>query len=301
MDKLIAMRSFVEVANTASFTKAADHLNLSRLQVSRHVQELEEWLQQRLLHRTTRKVSLTAAGEDALVRCEQVLNQVADLEVRAQEQSTSLRGSIRVAAPIGFAQNLLLEAITAFTALHPQVMFDVLASDRLSQLVDERVDIALRFTAQPDEQLIARRLMQIDTVVCASPDYVQHHPAIRVPEDLVQHNCFVHLHHATWDFFRQDQHRAVNVSGNITANDMEMLRRAALQHQGVVRLPCDLANPLLREGKLVQLLPEYRCPGSALWAVYLSRSYQTPLVRQFINFIAERWKEDLVAPSTGLQ
>lgn len=296
MDRLTAMRSFVEVANTGSFTKAADNLTLSRLQVTRHVQEIEDWLKQRLLHRTTRKVSLTAAGEEALTRCEQILDQTAELEIRALEQSQSLTGSIRISAPIGLAQHLLLDTVEAFTELHPQVTIDILASDRLSQLVDDRVDVALRFTQQPDESLIARRLIQVDTVVCASPQYLQTHDPIIEPADLSRHNCFVHLTNHTWDLVRDNQHFSVRVSGTVRANDMEILRSAALHHKGVVWLPCDLANPSLRRGELVKVLADYHSPSSHLWAVYLSRSYQTPLVRQFIDFVAERWQDDICVP-----
>ncbi|WP_275724684.1 LysR family transcriptional regulator [Vibrio furnissii] len=296
MDRLTAMRSFVEVANTGSFTKAADNLTLSRLQVTRHVQEIEDWLKQRLLHRTTRKVSLTAAGEEALTRCEQILDQTAELEIRALEQSQSLTGSIRISAPIGLAQHLLLDTVEAFTELHPQVTIDILASDRLSQLVDDRVDVALRFTQQPDESLIARRLIQVDTVVCASPQYLQTHDPIIEPADLSRHNCFVHFTNHTWDLVRDNQHFSVRVSGTVRANDMEILRSAALHHKGVVWLPCDLANPCLRRGELVKVLADYHSPSSHLWAVYLSRSYQTPLVRQFIDFVAERWQDDIRVP-----
>ncbi|ASK53819.1 LysR family transcriptional regulator [Vibrio tarriae] len=296
MDRLTAMRSFIEVANTASFTQAADNLNLSRLQVSRHVQEIEDWLKQRLLHRTTRRVSLTAAGEEALQRCEQILHQTMELEMRALEQSGALRGSIRISAPIGLTQNMLLDAVIAFTDLHPQVHFDVLASDRFSQLVDERVDIALRFTQQPDENLIARRLLEVGMVVCATQEYLVQHAPIELPQDLAHHNCLVHISGNKWDFVKNNEQFSVLVNGNIRANDMGTLCRAALNHKGIIRLPCDLANPLLQAGQLQALLPNYYLPSSSIWAVYLSRSYQTPLVRQFIDFLAERWQEDLLWP-----
>ncbi|GIA93134.1 transcriptional regulator, LysR family [Vibrio cholerae] len=238
MDRLTAMRSFIEVANTASFTQAADNLNLSRLQVSRHVQEIEDWLKQRLLHRTTRRVSLTAAGEEALQRCEQILHQTMELEMRALEQSGALRGSIRISAPIGLTQNMLLDAVQAFTDLHPQVHFDVLASDRFSQLVDERVDIALRFTQQPDENLIARRLLEVGMVVCATQEYLAQHAPIELPQDLAHHNCLVHISGNKWDFVKNNEQFSVLVNGNIRANDMGTLCRAALNHKGIIRLPC---------------------------------------------------------------
>lgn len=293
MDRLTAMRSFIEVANTCSFTKAADNLNLSRLQVSRHVQELEAWLKQRLIHRTTRRVSLTQAGESALQRCEQILYQTTELELKALEQIDQLTGTIRLAAPIGLAQTRLLDVVTAFNDQHPHVVVDILASDRFSQLVDERVDIALRFTPQPDNSLIAKRLIDIDSVICVSPEYLTRQPAIKHPDDLKQHNCFVHLNVNKWHFIHNNQSMTVPVKGNLCANDALLLAHAAIKGKGVVRLPCDLANPFIALQQLSPILLDYRIPSTTLWAVYLSRSYQTTLVRRFIDFLSERWQHDI--------
>jgi len=293
MDRLTAMRSFVEVANSASFTKAAEQLGLNRLQVSRHVQELESWLQQRLLHRTTRKVSLTIAGEETLRRCEQILHETAELEVSALHRTQHLSGTIRVASPIGLAQGLLLDVVDGFTKTNPDVTIEVLTSDSFSQLVDERIDIALRFTTQPDESLIARKLMNIDSVVCASPAYLKQHSLPIAPNDLREHNCFVHLGATRWDFIQNNQHYAVDVKGNIKANDLGTLQRLAIRGKGLIRLPCDLANPLICSGQLTPLLADYTIPNSSLWAVYLSRSYQLPVVRQFIDYMTKCWQEDI--------
>ncbi|POF53899.1 LysR family transcriptional regulator, partial [Vibrio vulnificus] len=115
MDRLDAIKSFIEVANCRSFTQAAETLSLSRLQVTRHVQEVESWLQQRLLHRTTRKVSLTHAGEQAFIRCQRILDEAAALELDAVQSRDSLTGSIRISAPIGFSQHHLIDAVSAFT------------------------------------------------------------------------------------------------------------------------------------------------------------------------------------------
>lgn len=293
MDRLTAMRSFIEVANTCSFTKAAENLNLSRLQVSRHVQELEAWLKQRLIHRTTRRVSLTQAGESALQHCEQILYQTTELELKALEPVNQLTGTIRVAAPIGLAQALLLEAVSLFTDLYPNVVVDILASDRFSQLVDERVDIALRFTDQPDDSLIAKRLMVIDSVICVAPEYFTQHASIQHPDDLKQHNCFVHLNANKWHFIRDNQSLMVPVSGNLCANDARLLALAATKGKGVVRLPCDLANPFIAQQQLTPILLDYRMPSTTLWAVYLSRSYQTTLVRRFIDFLSAQWQHNI--------
>ncbi len=294
MDRLTAMRTFVEVAKTASFTLASEHLAMSRLQVSRHVQEMESWLQQRLLHRTTRKVSLTSVGEEVLKQCELILHQAGELESHALLQSQQLTGSIRIAAPIGLAQGLLLDVIAEFTQDHPQVKIDILASDSMSQLVDERVDVALRYTNEPDENLIARKLLALDSVICASPEYLQQHGEPITPQELAQHNCFIHQQYKQWRFVKDNQHYPVQVSGNVSANELGTLSRLAVRGKGIVLLPCDLANPLIEAGKLTVILSNYTLPTTYLWAVYLSRSYQLPVVRQFINYIAESWDKDIV-------
>ncbi|NOH98291.1 LysR family transcriptional regulator [Vibrio sp. 99-70-13A1] len=293
MDKLTAMRSFVEVANCASFTQAAEHLGLSRLQVSRHVQEIEAWLKQRLLHRTTRKVSLTTAGEEALNRCEKILYETTELELTALNRNDQLSGTIRVAAPIGLTQNILLDVVEQFTELHPNITVELFASDHFAQLVDERIDIALRYTDQPDDSLIARKLMVIDSVVCASAKYLSKYGEPQHIDDLKDHNCFRHLGASSWTFVKDNQHKAVEVKGTIIANDIGVLARAAQHGKGIVHLPCDLANPLINSGKLQPILSEFVVPSSVLWAVYLSRSYQLPIVRQFIDFVAQSWSSDI--------
>lgn len=297
MDRLNAMRSFVEVANCSSFTQAADHLGMSRLQVSRHVQEIENWLKQRLLHRTTRKVSLTTAGEAALIRCERILHEAAELEVSALNMTNQLSGVIRISAPIALTQHLLLDVVEAFTELHPQVTIELFASDRFTQLVDERIDIALRYTDSPDESLIARKLMKIESVICAAPSYLELNAPIETISDLKAHNCFRHLDVSKWQFVKDNQQHSVDVSGTITANDVGVLVQATCRGKGIARLPCDIANPIIERGQLVPILTEYVVPTSTLWAVYLSRSYQLPVVRQFIDFVADTWSQDIVRPS----
>ncbi|WP_241909715.1 LysR substrate-binding domain-containing protein, partial [Vibrio sp. 10N.261.55.A7] len=112
-------------------------------------------------------------------------------------------------------------------------------------------------------------------------------------EELTKHNCFLHLDSSTWEFTKDNQQKSVDISGNIKANDIGVLSLAAQHGKGIVRLPCDLANPLIREHKLTRILADYSAPSSVLWAVYLSRSYQLPVVRQFIDFLANEWSEDI--------
>lgn len=293
MDRIAAIRSFIEVANCGSFTKAAEHLDLSRLQVSRHIQEIEQWLSLRLLHRTTRSVSLTLQGEETLQYCQRVLSEVAAMESRANSHNSELVGSIRIATPIGLGQHSLFDVVDRFVKLHPKVNIQLLMSDSFAQLVDERVDVALRYTEQPDDNLIARKLMRIDAVLCAAPSYLAQTQPLREPVDLLSHNCLIHSSQQHWPFLKQRQSELIKPMGNLMANEMGVLVSAALRGHGIAYLPCDLANPYLASGQLQEVLPEYTAPGQTLWAVYLSRSYQQALVRAFIDFTAQQWQLDI--------
>ncbi|GMM83093.1 LysR family transcriptional regulator [Pseudoalteromonas sp. MTN2-4] len=294
MDRITAIKSFVEVAHLTSFTKAAKRLGLSRLQVTRHVQELEQWLEQRLLHRTTRKVSLTQHGEQALQRFERILDETSALIAESTEGRQTLSGTVRISSPIGFAQNMLVNAVSQFIAQHPNVKIDIHASDSFSNLVEQRIDIALRYTNTPDENLIARRLMVIGACVCASPEYLKKHRAPEKPEALAEYPCLVHLSHDKWRFMKAEQSVEVKVNGPLVCNDVPTLVQAAMNGTGIAWLPYDIARSYITEKKLVPILQDYKIENNQLWAVYLSRSYQSPVVRAFIDFVAELWQEDIV-------
>lgn len=294
MDRITAIKSFVEVAHLSSFTKAAERLGLSRLQVTRHVQELEQWLEQRLLHRTTRKVSLTQHGEQALLRFERILNETSALIAESTEGRQTLSGTVRISSPIGFAQNMLVNAVSQFIAQHPNVKIDIHASDSFSNLVEQRIDIALRYTNTPDENLIARRLMTIGACVCASAGYLENHSEPTRPEELKSHACLVHLSHDKWRFIKAEQSVEVKVNGPLVCNDVPTLVQAAMNGTGIAWLPYDIARDYIEEQKLVPILQDYHIESSQLWAVYLSRSYQSPVVRAFIDFVAQQWQEDIL-------
>lgn len=254
MDKFSALKSFVEVANCGSFTKAAQQLDLNRVLVTRQVKELEDWLNIRLLNRTTRRVSLTAPGHDVMAHCDRILNEVAGLKALASSHNQHLMGEIRLASPIGLGQNMLFDAVQSFCTLHPNVTIELVVSDSHAQLVDERIDVALRFTQQPDDTLIARPLMSISSVVCASTDYLSNHTKVDDPSQLSQHNCLIHLNYDNWSFIEEKNLTTIKVSGNFKANDVGVLVKAALSDQGIVNLPCDIANEYLADKRLVQVL-----------------------------------------------
>src|SRR5688572_18009675 len=189
MDRFNAMRVFVEVADRGSITLAAEALQMSRAMASRYLESLEQWMGARLLHRTTRRVSLTDAGQDALPRCRQVLELSDEVQATAGARRSQPTGTLRITTSLSFAQSQLTSAVADFLALHPRTRVELITLDRAVNLVEERVDLAVRITNRLDDSFVARRLAICRSVVCASPRYVERHGAPETPEQLRAHRC----------------------------------------------------------------------------------------------------------------
>lgn len=294
MDRIVAAKVFVEIVDRGSMTAAADALDMSRAMVSRYLVELERWLGARLLHRTTRRISLTGAGEATLPHCRELADLGATMQSAVAERSPTPRGQIRVTSSASFGQSYLAGAVADYVARYPLTSVDLLLVDRTVNLVEERVDLAIRIARELDPNLIARRLSVCRSVLCASPAYVAAHGAPQRPEDLAAHNCLTHHYvgKSLWHLQRDGKTFAVAVSGSISANEATVLQEAALANAGIAMLPTYQTAPLLRSGALVTLLPDYELETMGIYGVYASRRQVPPIVRTFIDFLAERLGEE---------
>ncbi|MCK3832049.1 LysR family transcriptional regulator [Pseudomonas fluorescens] len=293
MDRLQAMRVFVTVVDLGSQSAAADHLDLSRPVVSRYLAELEDWVGARLLHRTTRKLSLTAAGSETLPRCRQLLELCADMQAAVSEPDDAPRGLLRLSVSTSFGQAQLGAAIAEYVKRYPLVTVDLQMLDRTVNLVDERIDLAIRTSNDLDPNLIARRLTVCRSVVCATPAYLREHPAPQKVEDLARHNCLTHSYfgRSLWHFEEQGEHVSVPVHGNITANEASTLLRITLAGAGVAMLPSYQAGDLIRSGELVRLLPAAEPRQMNIYAVYASRKHMPSALRSLLDFLVLRFPE----------
>ncbi|HRM64772.1 MAG TPA: LysR family transcriptional regulator, partial [Acidovorax temperans] len=240
MDRLTAMRVFAEVATSGSFSATADKLDMSRAMVTRYVAEMEQWLQARLLQRTTRSVTLTDAGELALRRCQQMLALTTDLEEEtATTAEGELRGQLRLTCSVSFAYAQLGAAIADFLARHPQLKIDLDASEGSLNLVERRIDLAIRISAEPDSMLIGRPLAQCDSVLVASPAYLAAHGTPQQPADLARHRClsYANFGKSVWQLSRGDVVERVSVTSPFSANEATTLMRAALAGGGIALQP----------------------------------------------------------------
>lgn len=292
MDRITAMQVFVSVVDSGSQSAAADQLDLSRPVVSRYLAELEEWAGARLLHRTTRKLSLTAAGAEMLPRCRQMLELATDMKNVVAIPEHAPQGLLRITVSTSFGQAQLAAAVAEYVKLYPGVTVDMLLLDRVVNLVEERIDLAIRISKELDPNLIARRLTVCRSVVCASPAYLREHGMPTQPEQLALHNCLTHSYYGSvWLLEHDNEPVNVAVKGNISANDATSLVQATLAGAGVTLLPTFLAAPFIRSGQLQALLPEYHPQEFGVFGVYASRKHMPATLRTMLDFLAERYAD----------
>ncbi|MFY8118066.1 MAG: LysR family transcriptional regulator [Roseateles sp.] len=293
MDTLQAMRVFVEVVERGSLSAAAASLDISRAMATRQLEGLERWLGTRLLQRSTRRLSLTDAGLEALPRCRQLVELAEDARQAAGARQQQVRGRLRISASMSFAQLHLAAAAADFLAAHPQTQIELLASEHPVNLVEDRIDLALRISNELDPALIARRLSVCRSVLCAAPAYLAGRPAPERPEQLAEHVCLGHARFGSeeWRLRRAGQEQRVPLAGppRLRSNEATVLLQGALAGAGIALLPTYLAGPALAAGQLQRLLPGWEPEELGIHAVYTSRRHQPLLLRRFVDFLAERF------------
>lgn len=288
MDKFQEMRAFVAVVDAGSFVRAADALDISKTAVSRLVGDLEARLGTRLLHRTTRKLSLTPEGEVFHERCRQVLDDVNEAEAALTARSGEAVGRLRINVPVTFGLLHLAPLWPAFMAMHPRVELDITLADRLVDLVDEGYDLAVRIARLEPSSLVSRQLSSTRLVLCASPEYLRRHGTPGHPSELAEHAVIAYTLLSMgdhWEFEGPQGPVGVTVSPQMRTNSGDTCCAAALQHRGLVLQPTFLVGPHLASGALVEVLPQYRSIELGVFAVYPSRKHLTPKVRVLIDFL----------------
>ncbi|RLZ06741.1 LysR family transcriptional regulator [Acinetobacter sp. 2JN-4] len=287
MDTLKAIQVFVCIAHQGNLSKAAKHLDYSKAMVSRYLEHLEQSFSTRLFQRNTRKVSLTPAGEKALVYCENILQQQQLLAgLAAPEQHT---GTIRFTCGLFLFQLGVNECIRQFKKRYPHIHFDVYLTENTLDLMDAQVDLALRITQKVADGLIARPVCQIASTFCAHPHYLQDHSPLSHPSQLIQHECIAHYtHNQYWTLFDQDQ-QPQNYPLNVTfkSNDVIALYQMCLAAQGIAMLPTFLVRQDIAANRLQQVFTDFSAPDLTLSLVYASRQHLPKITQEFIAFVIE--------------
>jgi len=290
---LSRIRAFVQVFDAGGFSAAARQHGRSKALLSKYVTDLEDHLGVRLMNRTTRKLSLTEAGEVYYREASQLLQQLDDLDATISDQTAAPRGLIRVSAPRNLGETTLAPAIFAFLARNPMVSVDLRLEDRFVDLVDEGIDVALRISVLADSSLIARKIAEIRHIICASPTLLASAGVPASGEALRNLPCILDTNmpsHANWRFSDQGRQYSVHVSGPARVNSPVAGMEAALAGLGFAVVPFYLAEPMIAAGRLVPVLEDQMLEGASLQAVYPHRRHLAGKVRALIDHLVE-WFE----------
>ena len=287
---------FVQVVRCGSFAEAARRLGIPPNTLSRRVQLLEAHLGTRLMQRSTRKLSLTSAGQDFHDRCAEAVEGLFDAGQSLLSRNEEPNGLVRVAAPADFFDFFPMEWLAEFLAEYPQVRVDFVLSDSRADLIADRIDIAIRGGVLEDSGLFARRVLDAgrDGLV-ASPAYIAARGTPGTLEDLATHDCLVFAHpsgRTTWSLSGTDSADVeVQVAGRLSGNTVQVLRKAALAGLGIALLPSTMTRRELRAGLLVPVLPQYHRKGHGVHLVYASRRHLPSAVSTFIERVARKLSE----------
>ena len=295
MNILPYLETFSAVVEKGSFTAAADALGKSRPVVSKQVSLLERHLGVQLLHRTTRRLHLTHAGEVFASYSHQIMSDVREAEQSVLPLQSEPQGRLRILAPESLAISLLPEALLSFQQQFPRIEFDIHVSGRLVDLVEEGIDVAFRVGELEDSSLIARLLMPCGLHACASPDYLKTHGKPEDPTELKTHNCLIYsqlAHPDNW-LFTDDQGKniRITVSGNLRSSMGNILMNAAQNGSGIFIGPTFMIASALKEGKLETVLDKYTPVTTGLYVVYPYSKLVSAKVRAFVDYIADLWSK----------
>lgn len=304
MDLFQAMRVFVKVAESHSFSVAARALDMSNASVTRHVADLEAHLNARLFNRSTRRLSLTEVGANYLERSRQLLSDLEDAALIASRSTITPIGTLRVNASIAFATNCLAPLLPAFAAAYSQVKLDFTLSDRQVDVVEEGFDVVIRIAqVQENSALFARKIADVPLLLVASPAYLAVYGTPEVPQDLHSHQGLIYTYaqmRDEWQLEHGGKQQRIKVPSRLVANNGDFLSAVAVAGLGLTLQPAFIVAPALREGKLVRVLPEYNWPVLPIYAVFASRQHMSAKVRTFIDFLAEQFGQADVLQQTGL-
>lgn len=295
MDKLGSMRAFVAVVEAGGFSEAARRVGVSKALMSKQVAQLEDDLGVRLLHRTTRRVSATSSGQAYFEQCRPLLSELDELDASMHSNTSEPSGELRVTAPMSFAELHLMSAVVEFSRRHPKVRLNLVLSDRFVDLVEERIDVAIRIGELEDSSLVARRIGSTSMLVCASPGYLARHGKPERPEQLAQHACVVDSNHPAgtrWEFGTGESAVTVDVPTRILVNSARAVRELVLADQGIGYLPSFAVSDDIAAGKLKHLFPGLKAEPLGIFALYPHRRHLSAKVRRFVETAIESCKDE---------
>ena len=293
MDRTAEMTAFVRSVDTGGFSAAARELGLTPSALSKLVTRLEDRLGARLLQRTTRRLQLTPEGEAFYLRSRRILAEIDEAEAEVVHAGVSPKGLLRLHCGSAFGMHQLTPAIPLFLARHPEVKLDITINDQPPPTMEEGIDLAIRIGALDESSMVARRICNLERVICAAPSYLVKYGTPRTPDDLQQHNCLWISSLPVlrrWPFDTDDGIRVVHIDGNVVANNAETVLQLAVAGVGITRLTDVIVGDAIRRGELLPILSDWHhVEPVPLYATYPSGRHLSPKIRAMVEFLVDQF------------
>ena len=303
MDRFDAMQAFMRVVEMHSFTKAAQSLNLPKATVSAQVQALEKRLNVRLLHRTTRNISITKEGAAYYERAKQLLTDLEDAEAAVGLSSRSYRGRLRVETSGTLGRQIIIPALDDFFRRYPEIDLEIGCSDRTVDLLQDGVDCAIRGGMPLDETLVARKLIETQPVTCATQAYLERHGTPQTLAELEQHTVVNYMSPRTgrvvgFNYLQGDDKVTIFGRRRVTINDIDACLSAALADLGIVQMPYFAVRHHIKAGRLLRVLAQYPAECTPVHIVYLPNRHLSANVRAFVDWVVELFQKEAIDYAT---
>ncbi len=292
MDKLNNMQVFCRIIELGTFSAVANEMNVSPMMVSKYMAQLEKSLGVTLLNRTTRRISLTEAGENYYQGCKQLLEDMHELDEKIQQLGHSVTGTLKISAPIDFGGLYMVPAIEAYQKQYPEVKVLMSLDNSSVNLSQGKYDIAMLVTNTLDLGVVAKKIAETKLCTYAAPSYLEKFGIPKQPDDLLKHRCLHYIdtpHREKWVFSKDDKTIKIKLDWHFASNNGRALCQAAALGMGIVQAPMlSVANDL-RDGKLIEILKDYRITTLPIYATYQKRKFSPGKVTTFIDFLTSHF------------
>jgi len=298
LNLLNEMVTFVKVVETSSFSETARQFGTTPSAISRAISRLEKALGTRLLQRTTRKLRISESGQAVYERCLDMVNAAQAVMESSEKFHSEPQGQIRMSVPKAVGHYLIHPYLPEFLRLYPKIDIQLLLEDRYVDLIEDQVDLAIRITEKPHDGLMGRKLLEIDHVICATPEYLSRFGTPQHPHDLKEHQCIYLGEQAIdskWKFQQGNKNLSVHVKGRYAANHTGVRLDAALQHLGIASLPFFVANKVMKNKQLIQVLPNWYFKtyySGGAWLLYPATKHLPPKLKVLIEFLAQKLAQE---------
>ncbi len=294
MDDLRRMVIFSHVVEAKSFSAAAQRLGIAKSAVSRHIALLEKSVGVRLLNRTTRSLNLTEIGETYYQGCARIVAEAEEVTRRISTLQDQMSGTLRVASPIVLGKRYIAPLLADFVQQHQSLHVELVLEDQMVDMVESGIDVGVRVGWLKDSMLLARKIAESPRLLCASPAYIERMGKPECPEQLAKHDWIIFSLLPTpyhWTFVKNRSEKRIQVKGKVKTNNADAVRSFLLNGTGLAALSSFLVADDIKNGRLVQLLPDYNCGSAGIYAVFQDRRYQQAKVRLFIDYINDQFAD----------